>query len=112
MKSLASIFTTSAPIGVTMRYLGLILGGMLTVLGIVGWLSAEQIAELRAQIPDLTAAIGALMTAVIAIYGIIRKSHSDKAAEAAKAIDAEIPPEQPVIVKTPSGRPDIVISVK
>lgn len=111
--------TTAASSGVAVRSIVSIIGVVLTLLGIFGALSPEQIAALRTVVDDLTgqwpqiaAALGMLMTAIIEVYRIVTKSSSDKAAEAAKAIDANVPPSAPVEIKTPVGQPDIIIAPK
>ncbi|MBN9235080.1 MULTISPECIES: hypothetical protein [Phyllobacteriaceae] len=112
LKSIASIFTTSAPVGVALRYLGTILGTVLTVAGVLGLLDQAQIDALRNEIPGFVSALSALATAAVAIYAIFTKSSSDKAAEVAKQVDAKVPADALVIVKTPAGQQDIVVHPK
>lgn len=109
LAKIGSIFTTAAPTGVSLRYLGTILGSMLTLIGIMGWLSADQVAALKNEIPGFVSSLGALLTVAITVYAVITKSSSDKAADVAKKVDAQLPPDATVIVKTPSGKPDIIV---
>ena len=113
------IFTTANSIGVVLRYLGTIIGALLAIAGILGVLTPEQIAEITqkvrdisAQLPELLTAIGALMAIVIPAYAAVTKASSDKAAEVAKEVDAKVPTESPVVIKTPPGVDDIVVLPK
>lgn len=116
MGKLLSIFTTAAPIGVATRDIVVIIGAVLSMLGILGVLTPEEISQLRAIVDDITgnwpaimASVGVITTAGMSVYRILRKSSSDKAAEAAKKIDAQVPKEASVVIKTPAGKPDIVV---
>lgn len=109
MGKLLSIFTTATATGVSLRYLTTIIGSVLTIFGILGWLSAEQVDALRAAVPEFLAAVGALVAAGIPIYAAITKSSSDKAAAAAKQIDAKVPKEAKVLIKAPGQRGNIVV---
>lgn len=111
-KSLASIFTTSAPIGVTIRYLGTIIGTVLTVAGVLGLLDQSQIDALRNEIPGFVSALSALATVIVTVYAIFTKSSSDKAAEVAKQVDAKVPADQSVKITTPAGTTPIVVHPK
>lgn len=62
--------------------------------------------------PILLSAIGGLVAASVPIYATITKSSSDKAAEAAKQIDAKLPADATVVVKTADGQRDIVVTAK
>jgi len=113
MNMLGKIFsplTTPTSVGVAIRYLTTIAGSVLAILGILDWLTPEQVTELTKQVPKLMGAIGALMTIGVPTYATITKSSSDKAAVAAKQIDAKLPASEPVIIKTSAGKPDIVVS--
>jgi hypothetical protein len=48
----------------------------------------------------------------VPIYAAITKSNSDKASEVANVVDAEVPADAPVVIKTPQGVPDIVVAPK
>lgn len=109
MGKLLSIFTTSASVGVSIRYLTAIIGSALTIIGILGWLSPEQVEALRTQVPELLSAIAALATVIVTVYATITKSSSDKAAAAAKQIDAKVPKNSQVVIKSPGSRSDIVV---
>ncbi|UPT53424.1 hypothetical protein [Synechococcus phage Ssp-JY39] len=109
MGKLLSIFTTATATGVSLRYLTTIVGSVLTIFGILGWLSPDQVEALRVAVPEFTAAIGALVAAGIPIYAAITKSSSDKAAAAAKQIDAKVPKNSQVVIKSPGSRSDIVV---
>lgn len=101
--------TTASSVGVAIRYLSTIVGSILAIVGIMGWLSADQVEELTRQVPELLAAVGALIALIVPLYATLTKSSSDKAAAAAKAIDAEVPKDAAVVIKTASGKPDIVV---
>lgn len=107
-----NILTTAEPIGVTTRDIVQIFGAVLTVLGSLGLVDEEQRAVLTEQAPILFTALGAVITVGIGIYRNRTKSHSDKAAEVAKEVDAKIPVAEPVVIKTPAHQPDIVVAPK
>lgn len=114
LEKLFKPFTTSSATGVTVRDITAYIGAIIAVLGILGWLSPEQIDALKAQVDTLTdpkilTAIGLLLSSVVSVYRIFFKSSSDKAAGAAKAIDKEVAPDATVVIKTPDGQPDIVV---
>jgi hypothetical protein len=109
--------TTATSVGVAIRYAITIIGAMLTILSIIGWLTPEQVKDLMQKVQDISVQVPALLTAVAGlvtlaapIYAMLTKSSSDKAAKVAKAIDSEIPPNQDVLIQTPIGQPDIVVS--
>lgn len=106
---LLSPFTTATSVGVGIRYLTTIATTMIAIVGILGWLTPEQVAALTQKVPELITAISAVVMAAIPLYAIITKSSSDKAAEAAKQIDAKLPPAEPVEIKTPGNAPNIVV---
>jgi hypothetical protein len=119
LEKILSPFTTATSLGVTLRYLTAIVGSLLAILGAVGFLTPEQVDALKAQIEVLTAnapallsAIGAVMASVVTIYATITKSSSNKAAEVAKEVDANIPKEQTVVIQTPPGQDDIIVTAK
>lgn len=112
LKKLLSPFTTATAGGVNTRYLTLIATTVLTFIGILKWLSPEQIEELKGLLPQFVEVIAAAIGLAIYIYGVFTKSSSDKAAEAAKQIDAKLPPSAPVKIETPAGQPDIVVPAK
>lgn len=119
LDKLLSPLTTARPIGTVIRDLFVALGAVVAILGIIGILSPEQVTAIRQQIdvvsgqaPALVLAIGVLLTAVTSILRTLKFSSSDKAAEAAKAIDKEIPPSAPVVIQTPGAAPDIRIAPK
>ena len=112
LDKLLSPLTTATSLGVAVRYVTTILGSIIAILGILGWLTPEQAEALTQQVPVLLAAIAALVSAVIPLYAIWTKSSSDKAAEAAKEIDKKVPASAPVVIQTPAGVPDIVVPPK
>lgn len=91
------------------RYAITIAGTILAILGILGWLSPQQVDALSTKVPELLGAIGALVAAIIPLYAAVTKSSSDRAASAAKEIDKQIPASAPVVIQTPQGVPDIVV---
>lgn len=105
-------FVTSAASGVSTRYLTVIVSTAVTVLGLLGFLDDAQVEALKVSVPELMTALAALIAAAVPVYAAVTKSHSDKASEAAKAIDTRIDPAAPVVIKTPAGVPDIVIADK
>lgn len=109
--------TTATSLGVATRYAITIIGAIVTILGILGWLTAEQVKDvmqkvqdISAQLPALLAAVAGLVTLAAPIYAMLTKSSSDKAAKAAKQIDLKIPPSQDVVIQTPVDVPDIVVA--
>jgi len=109
LSKLLTPFTTAAPVGVAMRDFITGIGAILAMLGVLGFLTDDQVAELTRQAPAVLTAIGTLIYGAMTIYRSLTKSSSDKAAEAAKQIDAKVPKEAQVVIKTPGGRPDIVV---
>jgi uncharacterized membrane protein len=112
-----NLLTTATSVGVAIRYAITIIGAVVTILSIIGWLTPEQVKDLMqkvqdisVQVPALVAAVAGLVTLAAPIYAVLTKSSSDKAAEAAKAIDLKIPPSQDVVIQTPVGVPDIVVA--
>lgn len=71
-----------------------------------GWLSSEQSAILTQNLDIIVSALIGLGTVVYALV----KRPSDKALDAAKAIDKQIPPEDTVVIKTPGAAPDIIVA--
>ncbi len=115
MSILSTIFkplTTAEPVGVVSRDLIVIVGSIIAVLGALGLLTPQQVAELTKQAPALMAAIGTIMVAGMSIYRAVFKSTSDKAAAAAKQIDAKLPKDAPVKIETPGNAPDIIVPAK
>lgn len=111
LSKLTNIFTTATSAGVTTRYLIVVASSMLTLIGALNLLSPEQVEALQAQIPIIASAIGTLIGAIVIVYANITKSHTDKAAEAAKQIDLKIPIADPVVIQTPGKQSDIKIDV-
>lgn len=109
LKMLLKPFVTSAASGVSTRYLTVIVSTALTVLGLLGWLDDAQVDALKNAVPELLGAIAALIAAAIPIYAAITKSSSDKAAEAAKQIDQQIPASSKVEIVTPGSKPNIIV---
>lgn len=103
-------FTTAAAYGTATRYITVIATTALAVLGLLGVLSQDKVDTLRGQVPELVAAVSGLVALLIAAYGTVTKSSSDKAAEVAKKVDEQIAPDMPVIIKTPGSAPDIKVS--
>jgi len=119
LEKLLSPLTTAKASGVLLRDLTVIVGSILTIAGILGYLSPEQIEAIKQQIntisqnlPLVLTALGAMMAAGMSIYRTLFKSTSDKAAEAAKQIDKKLPADAPVKIETPGKQPDIVVQPK
>lgn len=103
-------FVTATVTGVSTRYATVIISTLLTFAGLLGWLTAEQIAALKESVPTLVTAVAALVAAGIPVYAAITKSSSDKAAEAAKQIDQKLPKDEPVVIQTPDPhKPNIFV---
>lgn len=109
---MVNILTTAKPVGVATRDIVVIVGAVLTVLGALGLLTEEQVKTLTETAPVLFTAFGTVMTVAMSAYRIWTKSSSDKAAEVAKQVDEKVPAADPVLIKTPKGEPDIVVSAK
>lgn len=116
LKTLLSPFTTATSAGVTIRYVITIISSVLTILGILGWLTPDQVqalarkvAEISEQLPGLLAAVSGLIAVLVPVYAAVTKASSDKAHEVAKKVDEEIPAGASVTIKTPEGVPDIVV---
>lgn len=105
-------FTTATAGGVNTRYLTLIATTVLTFIGVLKWLSPEQIEELKGLLPQFVEAIAAAIGLAVYAYGVLTKSSSDKAAEAAKEIDAKLAPAEKVEIVTPGTGANIVIPGK
>lgn len=104
--------TTATSIGVAIRYLSTIAGSILAILGVLGWLTEDQVTALAQQVPEMLAAIGALIALIVPIYATLTKSSSDKAAAAAKQIDAKLPRGDDVVIMRPGAYPDIRVPAK
>ncbi len=111
-KNITNPLTTATAVGATTRYAISIISGMVTILGVLGLLDAQQQAEVAKAVPELVTGIAGIITVLLPLYGILTKSNSDKAQAAAKLIDAELPKSSPVVIQTPSGKPDIVVPAK
>lgn len=109
LKMLLKPFITSAASGVSTRYLTVMVSTALTVLGLLGWLDDSQVDALKNAMPDLTTAVTGLIAILVPIYAIVTKSSSDKAAEAAKQIDQQIPASSTVEIVTPGNKPNIIV---
>lgn len=107
-----SPFTSATAGGVATRDVTMIIGAILAVLGVLGFLSEDQVKSLTEQAPVIFTAIGTVVTIGMSIYRIITKSSSDKAAEAAKEIDAKVPVSSPVEIVTPGNAPNIIVPAK
>lgn len=104
-----STFTTATEIGVAVRYATSCVGTVLAMLVFMNWLDQPTADALSQSIPAFIGALGAVIATLIPIYAMMTKAHSDKAAEAAKRIDAEVPAGDTVMIKTPAGQRDIII---
>lgn len=111
--------TTAAPIGVALRYISTIISSVLAIVSIIGWLTPEQVASLSLKVqqisghvPELVTAISGLVALLVPVYAMLTKSSSDRAAEAARQIDRNISAENAVVIATPPGVADIVVSAR
>lgn len=105
-----NVFATATATGVAVRYISAMLGMVVAVVGLLGWIPPEQVEELRAMVPDAATAVGALLSVVVTVYAVTTKSSSDKAAVVAKTVDSEVPKSAPVIVTTPDGRTSVTVA--
>lgn len=112
LKAILSPLTTATSAGVTARYVISMISAVIAILGSLKYLSPEQVDVLTEQLPAFVSALFGLVALVIPIYAAFTKSSSDKAADAAKAIDKELPPSAPVVIQTPGTAPDIRIPAK
>ncbi len=103
-------FTTPSTIGVAVRYLTTIATALVALLGLLGLMTPEQVEAITKQVPEVLTAVTTIATVLVPLYAVLTKARSTRADGAAKVIDAKIPPEQPVTIKTPAGVPDIVVS--
>lgn len=119
LDKLLSPLTTARPIGTVIRDLFIAVGAIAAILGTIGVLTEDQVKAIKEQIevlsgqaPALVLAFGVLFAAVTSIWRTLKFSSSDKAAEAAQAIDKELPPAAAVVIQTPGTAPDIRIPAK
>lgn len=117
LSKLFSPLTTAAPIGVAIRDAVVAVGVLLTTLGTLGLLSAEQRDAVQHWIttvsdPSVIAAVGVLLGLGMSIYRQVTKSMTDKAAEVAKEVDAKVPKDDTVTVKSPSLSTPIKVAAK
>ena len=104
--------TTTTTIGVVTRYAISIGGAVIAALVLVGWVDQETADKLTETLPELIGAIGAVAALAVPIYAAITKSNSDRASDVANAVDAEVSPQETVVVQTPAGQPDIIVPPK
>jgi hypothetical protein len=90
---------------VIVRY---ILVTLATAFAAHGWLSPETSAILSQYTDALVGAIVVILTVAYALW----RRPSAKALEVAQKVDAHIPKESQVVVKTPGNKPDIVVQPK
>lgn len=109
--------TTATSIGVAIRYVMTIVGSVLFILSTLGVVTPEQAAAIikdveaiSGRLPELLMAVSGLVAIGIPVYATITKSSSDKAAEVAKVVDAQVPPSAPVEIVTPGAQPNIVVT--
>lgn len=98
-------WTSPAKVGVAIRYGVVVITAMLSAFGLV---PQETIDWLRAtaEEPELAGAVAAALGGVVVLYAILTKSRSPAADAVGKAVDGK----DPVVVITPAGQPDAVIS--
>lgn len=105
-------FTSPNSVGVLTRYLSVIITTVISVLGLMNWMTPEQVQEIKGMIPAFLEAFTAVVALGIPIYAAITKAMSERGLEVAKETDAKVPPDMPVIVKTPTGVADIKVPAK
>ena len=114
-----SVFTTAKASGTVARDILVFLGTIITMMGMLGVLTPSQVFSLQRTVdaitsnwPQILSIFGAIMTVGTTIYRAAYMSSSDKAAEAAKAIDDKLPKNADVEILTPGAAPNIVIEAK
>jgi hypothetical protein len=107
---LTSIFTTAQPVGVATRDIITGLGAILAMLGVLGFLSEQQVQELTRQAPAVLTALGPVIYGGMTIYRTLFKSSSDVAAEVARQVDDRVIGQgTSAVVETPAGLPNIEV---
>lgn len=109
LEKILSPFTTAKASGVATRDITMMIGAILAILGALGFLTPEQVEALTSQAPVMFTAAGVILAGAVSTYRVLTKSSSDKAAEAAKKIDAELPASAKVEIVTPGDKPNIIV---
>ena len=104
--------TTTTTIGVITRYAIAIVGPMIGAMALLGWVDQATADSITEQFNVFVGALGTLAGMVVVAYAAWTKSNSDKASEVANEVDANVPPDAPVVIKTPEGVADIVVVPK
>jgi hypothetical protein len=119
LEKLLKPLTTARAGGVVFRDAFIAVGALITLLGIVGVLTPDQVIELKRVVEDISGqwpaiamALGALMTAGMSFYRAIYKSSSDRAAEVAKQVDEKLPPNVGMTLTTPGDLPNLTLPKK
>ena len=73
-----------------------------------GWLSSDQSAILTQNVDIIVSAIVSLLTVGYALF----KRPSQKAMDAAKAIDKQVPAKSDIVILTPGDKPNILVPAK
>ncbi|OJF97559.1 hypothetical protein [Pararhizobium antarcticum] len=81
---------------------------MAAALATRGWTSSDQTAVLT---QNLDVIVGALVSLGTVAYALVKRP-SEKALDAAKAIDKQLPAKADVVIVTPGDSPNIVVSAK
>lgn len=105
-------FTSPTSVGVFTRYFTVIVTTVLTVMGVMNWLTQEQIDTILGMMPSFVEALSGFITLGITVYAVVTKARSEKADAVAKEVDEKIPVADPVVIQTPKGQPDIVVPAK
>ncbi|KQS79024.1 hypothetical protein ASG25_10570 [Rhizobium sp. Leaf384] len=79
-----------------------------TLLATRGWIDGDQNAVISQNLDAIVGALIALGTVAYALF----KRPSQKALEAAKEIDKQLPKSAPVVIQTPGTQPDIIVQPK
>lgn len=77
-----------------------------TLLATRGWIDGDQSAIISQNLDAIVGALIALGTVAYALF----KRPSQKALDAAKAIDKQLPKDVPVVIKTLGAEPDIIVA--
>lgn len=100
-------------LSVALRYGATIIGTVITLLATLGYLTSDQATLFSAQLPKLVEAILTLAGIVSMlwppIWAVLNKN-SAAALVVADKVDAGLPLAKPLVVETPAGMPDLVVT--
>jgi fumarate reductase subunit D len=77
LTKLLTPLTTATAGGVALRYATSIVASIIALLGVLGLLTPDQVESLTRLVPELFAAVAALVAVVIPLYATLTKSRPD-----------------------------------